>query len=86
MATLPASVGNYSESASPTVPKKHPLIIGDYSLLMTISNHQTMSKRPHFKGFMEGGKGDVEFIDIGCIRPSFGLLMGYTDRLPMPPH
>ena len=59
--------------------KSIPVIIGDYSV---INDHlrtiKTMSERPHFKGFMEGGKGDVEFIDIGCIR---GLRFGVIDGL-----
>ena len=58
--------------------KSIPVIIGDYSV---INDHlrtiKTTSKKPHFKGFMEGGKGDVEFVDIGCIKDlRFGVIDG----------
>jgi 4-hydroxythreonine-4-phosphate dehydrogenase len=61
--------------------KSVPVIIGDYSIINAhLRNHPIQIQKPNLKGFMEGQKGDVEFIDIrlledfrfGVIDPLYG--------------
>lgn len=53
-----------------------PVIIGDYSVIdVYLQHHRTQIEKPNFKGFMDGQKGDAEFIDIGFLKNCrFGVI------------
>jgi 4-hydroxythreonine-4-phosphate dehydrogenase len=53
-----------------------PVIIGDYSVINANLKYLTSSiKKPLLRGFMEGKKGDAEFIDLGLIKGSrYGII------------
>lgn len=53
-----------------------PVIIGDYSIIDVNLRHQRAQiEKPDFKGFMDGRKGDAEFIDIGFLKNCrFGVI------------
>jgi len=74
----PAGIGGeIILKALPLLSKRSiPVIIGDYPVINThLRNLKIKSKKPHFKVFMDGQKGDAEFIDIGLLKDCrFGVI------------
>lgn len=74
----PAGIGGETIlKALPVLQKKSiPVVIGDSSVINTLlKTSLARIRKPVFMGFMEGKKGDAEFIDMGLIKdPRFGIV------------
>jgi 4-hydroxythreonine-4-phosphate dehydrogenase len=74
----PAGIGGeIILKALPAISKKSiPVIVGDRSVINSYLKKSTARiRKPVFRGFMEGKKGDSEFIDLGLIKnPKFGVV------------
>lgn len=74
----PAGIGGeIILKALPFLSKKSiPVIVGNISIIDKLLRNSTVQiEKPNFKGFMDGQKGDAEFIDIGLLKDCrFGVI------------
>ena len=74
----PAGIGGeIILKALPSLSRKSiPVILGDYSIIdKLLRTYMAQINKPDFKGFMEGQKGDAEFIDTGLLKDfRFGFI------------
>ncbi|MBP1735811.1 MAG: pdxA [Deltaproteobacteria bacterium] len=74
----PAGIGGeIILKALPVLSKKSiPVIVGDRSVVNShLKQTQSLINKPVFRGFMEGRKGEAEFIDLGLVKaPQLGIV------------